>query len=109
MKNFVQPGDVITILAPAAVLSGRPVIAGEIVGIASGDAASGAPVDVATSGVFILPKIAANAFALGAPAYWDAASILVTSEAEDGVRIGVAIAAAPVGAATVTVRLSGFR
>ena len=81
MRNFVQSGDTLTIPAPAAVLSGEPVIAGAIVGIASGDAASGEPVDVATVGVFTLPKIAANGFVLGAKAYWDAAAKLATSTA----------------------------
>lgn len=108
MKNFVQRGDTITIPAPAAVASGFPVIAGAIVGIASGDAASGAPVDVATVGVFDLPKVSANTFALGAAVYWDATAELATSTATSNTKLGVAVAAAAASTATVTVRLSGF-
>lgn len=108
MKNYVQKGDTLTIPAPETVLSGEPVIAGEIVGIASGDAASGAAVDVATVGVFELPKVAANAFTLGASVYWDADEKLATSTATENTRLGAAVAAAASSTATVTVRLSGF-
>lgn len=108
MRNYVQPGETLTIPAPAAVLSGEPVIAGNIVGIASGDAASGATVDVATVGVFELPKVAANAFTLGAPVYWNADDKLATSTASGNTKLGVAVAAAAASTATVNVRLSGF-
>ena len=107
-KNFVQPGDTITIPAPAAVLSGAPVIAGDIRGIAQGDAAAGAPVDVATSGVWELPKVAAGAFALGGKVYWIGADGLATSTASGNTLLGVAVEAAAAGTATVKLRLSGF-
>lgn len=107
-RNFVQPGDTITIPAPAAVLSGAPVIAGDIKGIAQGDAAVGAPVDVTTSGVWALPKVAANAFSLGGKVYWNATDGLATSTASGNTLLGVAVEAAAAGAASVKVRLSGF-
>jgi predicted RecA/RadA family phage recombinase len=108
MRNFVQPGDTLTIPAPATVASGEPVIAGEIIGIAAGAAASGALVDVVTNGVFDLAKVGANAFALGAPVYWDSEEKLATSTSTDNTRLGVAVAAAGSGVATVSVRLSNF-
>lgn len=107
-KNFIQPGNTLTIPAPAAVASGFPVIAGAIVGIAQGDAASGASVDVTVNGVWELPKVAANAFALGAAVYWDATAALATSTATGNTKLGVAVAAADASTATVNVRLSGF-
>ncbi|MTH36539.1 DUF2190 family protein [Paracoccus limosus] len=107
-KNFIQPGNVLTIPAPAAVLSGGVVVAGDIKGIAQGDAATGAPVDVATAGVWSLPKIAANAFALGAKVYWAAGTGLATSTASGNTLLGVAVEAAPADSASVKVRLSGF-
>lgn len=106
--NFIQAGDTITIPAPATVESGGVVIAGDIVGIAQGDAASGAPVDVKTSGVWELPKVAANNFTLGSKAYWDAGDDLTTTTATDNTLLGVAIEAAPADTATVRVRLTGF-
>lgn len=107
-KNWIQPGDTITIPAPAAVASGEPVIAGDIIGIAAGAAASGQPVDVNTSGVWDLSKVSANAFALGAKVYWDATAKLATSTASGNTLIGVAVAAAGASTAAVRVRLSGF-
>lgn len=105
-RNFIQVGDTLTIPAPSAVLSGGVVIAGSIVGIAQGDAAQAAPVDVTTSGVWELPKVAANALALGAPVYWNGE--LATSTASGNTKLGVAVEAAPADSASVKVRLSGF-
>ncbi|MFV0299896.1 MAG: capsid cement protein [Paracoccus sp. (in: a-proteobacteria)] len=98
----------ITISAPAAVASGGVVIAGSIAGIAQGDAAIGAAVDVATSGVWELPKVAATAFTLGAAVYWDGTAGLATSTASGNTRLGVAVEAAAASTGTVKVRLSGF-
>lgn len=106
--NFIQRGDNLTIPAPATVTSGAPVIAGEIVGIALGDAASGASVDVATSGVFEIPKVAADDMALGDVIYWDDSAELATTTATDNTKLGVAVAAAGTGTGAVKVRLSGF-
>lgn len=105
--NYIQAGDTITITAPAAVASGGVVIAGSIAGIAQGDAAIGASVDVATCGVWELPKVAANAFNLGAAVYWDATAGLATSTASGNTKIGVAVEAAAASTGTVKVRLSG--
>ena len=106
--NWIQPGDTLTIPAPATVASGFPFIAGDIKGIALSDAASGAPVDVGCSGVWSLPKVGANAFTLGAKIYWDATAKLATSTSGGNTLLGVAVAAAGSGAATVRIRLSGF-
>lgn len=108
MLNFVQPGDTLTIPAPAAIVSGAVVIAGKIVGIAAGTAESGKPVDVATVGVFELPKVGADAFTLGADVYWDAEDDLATVTSSGNTRLGVAVAAAGAGVASVNVRLTGF-
>ena len=106
--NYIQPGDCLTIPAPAAVASGGVVIAGSIVGIAAGDAESGASVDVVTRGVFTLPKVGANTFTLGAAAYWDSGTGLATTTASGNTKLGVAVEAAGASTATVAVRLSGF-
>lgn len=105
MKNHVQRGDTLTIPAPAAVLSGGVVVAGAIVGIANGNAASGALVDVDVTGVFTLPKISALAIALGDVVYWDATAGLANKTASGNTKIGVATASAANPSASVTVRL----
>ncbi|WP_299564066.1 capsid cement protein [uncultured Sulfitobacter sp.] len=43
MRNFVQPGDNLTVTAEAAANAGDGVRLGDIFGIASGDAAIGDP------------------------------------------------------------------
>ncbi|WAC48844.1 DUF2190 family protein [Asticcacaulis sp. SL142] len=105
MKNHVQKGDTLTIPAPAAVLSGAVVVAGQIIGVANGDAASGSPVDVDVTGVFSLSKVAALAIDVGDLVYWDAAPKLVTKTAVSNKKLGYAVTAASNPSATVNVRL----
>lgn len=108
MKNFVQPGENLTIPAPADVSSGGVVIAGKILGIACGDALNGVSVDVATTGIFDVPKVAEDAFTLGGDVYWNTSSKLATTTSGGNTRLGVAVAAAGASTATVRCRLSGF-
>ena len=63
MKTYVQPGNTITLAAPAAVTSGSGVLVGAIFGIAAHDAASGDPLETVTDGVFDLNKIGSQAWA----------------------------------------------
>ena len=105
MKNHVQPGDTLTIPAPAAVLSGGVVIAGSIVGIANGGAASGALIDVDVVGVFALPKVSALAIAVGDIVYWDATAGLANKTPTANTKLGYATEAAANPSASVKVRL----
>ena len=105
MKNFIQRGENLTIPAPANTLSGEVVIVGDIHGIASNNAAEGAPLDIVTEGVFALPKVAANSFAVGAKVYYASATKLATSTASGNTLIGVAVAAAAADTATVAVKI----
>ena len=107
MKNFVQVGDNITIPAPAPVVSGELVIAGSLFGIASTDAETGESVALSTTGVFEMSKVAADDITLGAVAYYDDTTDLVTTTASGNTKIGVAVEAAGNGAGTVRVRLNG--
>ncbi|ODT17489.1 MAG: hypothetical protein ABS35_25670 [Kaistia sp. SCN 65-12] len=105
--NFVQPGRAITVPAAAAVNSGAVVSVGSIIGVAANSAAIGDPLDIELGGVWELPKVAANAFDVGAVAYWDSETGLITSTATDNVKLGVAVAAAAATVGTVRVRLNG--
>ena len=107
MKNYVQKGESLTIAAPYDVLSGGGVKSGLIFGVASGDALSGADVDVVTLGVFDMPKVSADAFAIGAAVYWNDTTKLVTSTVTSNTKIGVAVKAAANPSATVNARLNG--
>lgn len=94
----------IEIAAPAAVSSGDMVKAGVLVGVALGDAESGADVRVQLKGVFELPK-ATGAISLGAAVYHVAADNNLSTTASGNTLTGHAVKAALSGDATVLVRL----
>lgn len=104
--NFIQPGDNLTLTAPVAVTSGEVVVQGSLFGIALTSAATGEKVDVATGRVWLLPKVAADAFTAGSPVYYAAGAKLATTTASGNTKIGVAIEAAPADSAAVKVRLN---
>ena len=106
MRNYVQRGDTLTVPAPREVTSGEGVVVGSIFGVANGDAAEGEPVDLDTVGVFNLPKLAADAYEVGEPVFWDDAAGLVTTDGTDK-RIGIAIEPRAAQTAHVPVRLNG--
>lgn len=107
MKNFVQPGDVLTVIAPADVASGDLVLVGSLFGIATASAKAGAELEVTAGGVYDLPKVSAQAWTQGAALYWDPAAKLVTSVAGALTKIGVAAVAAANPSAAGRVRLNG--
>ena len=104
MKNFVQRGDMITVPAPVDAKSGDVLVIGELHGVVAGDAATGEPLDLATVGVFTLPKVGADAFVIGDAVYFATATKLATSVAT-GDRIGTAVAVAGAGSASVETKL----
>ncbi len=107
MQNFVQAGAAITVTAAAAASSGDVVKIGNLIGIAQGSAATGEELVLATYGVFELPKVAADALAVGDPVYWRSSDGLVTGTATGNSKLGVAVSDAGVGSAGIRVRLNG--
>ena len=109
MKNYVQPGTTLTLTAPYAVTSGDGLLVGSIFGVAAGDAASGATVEAALTGVFDITKIGSQAWTVGAKIYWDDTNKRCTTVATDNTLIGVAIEAVAGGAGDTIgrVRLNG--
>ena len=105
MKNYVQEGKTITVTAPAAVASGQFIIVGAIRGVAAFDAAQGEPVELATEGVFTLPKVAADDIAVGDLLYWTGTACTKTAGTGSKPLVGVAIKPAAVNATTVIVKL----
>jgi predicted RecA/RadA family phage recombinase len=106
-KNYIQPGDVVTVAAPTGgVASGAGVLVGSLFGIAATTAAQGAPVEIVTTGVFTLPKLSAQAWTVGARIYWDDTNKHCTTTASTHKLIGVALAVADNPSAIGVVRLS---
>jgi predicted RecA/RadA family phage recombinase len=109
MKNFVQPGHVISVIAPAAVASGKLVKVGLICGVAQHDAAEGASVEIALDGVFHLDTLSAQAWAtVGLPIYMVPATGLATTATTSGnLFIGVNTETAVNPSGVGRVRLNG--
>lgn len=106
MRNYVSPGDMITVTAPAAVSSGDGVLAGTLFGVAATSADSGAAVEIKTTGVFTLPKTNAQAWTVGAAIYWDGSKCTTSDGSGANAKIGIAVEAAPNPSAVGMVRLS---
>lgn len=102
--NYIQPGDNVTVPAPADVSSGDLVEVGDLFGIASTDALSGADVVLATGGVYTLPKTSAQAWTVGAKIYWTGTAATTTASGNTLVGVAMAVAANP--SSTGIVRLN---
>jgi predicted RecA/RadA family phage recombinase len=109
MKNYVQPGNTITLTAPYAVASGDGLLVGSIFGIAAGAAALGDPIESALVGVYDLKKVASQAWAAGDKIYWDNTARQTTKVTTSNTLIGVATEAVAGGATDLIgrVRLNG--
>ena len=69
--NFVQNGNVLTVTAPADVISGQVIKVNGLVGVVLVDALSGEETEASVSGVFNVPKKSAYAPSQFQKAYWD--------------------------------------
>lgn len=107
MINFKQPGDVLTLTAPAAVTGGAPVKVGSLVVVPVDDASASAQFQGYTHGVFELAKTTSQAWTEGAKIYWDDSGKKCTTTASTHVWIGHAVAAAGSDDTTGVVRLHG--
>lgn len=107
MKNYIQPGNVVTLPAPVGgALSGQAVQVGSLFGVAAYTAIAGADLEVELEGVFELPK-GAGALTAGQKAYWDATNKVVTATATGNTAIGAVVLAVASATLTVRVRLDG--
>jgi predicted RecA/RadA family phage recombinase len=105
MKNFVGPGNTITVTAPAGgVTSGNVVIVGDIIGVANANAAAGADAELSVEGVFDLSKVTADALPVGSTAKVTPGTNLVGLAGT--VAIGWITKAAASGSTTARVRLT---
>lgn len=106
MKNFIQPGQVVTLTAPYTVVSGAGLLVGSIFGVASNDALSGASVEARLEGVFQLAKLSSEVWTQGQLIYWDNTNKWCTNVASTNKLIGAAILPASNPSTTGTVRLN---
>jgi predicted RecA/RadA family phage recombinase len=109
MRNYIQPGHAVTLLAPYDVVSGDGLLVGSIFGVASHDASTGAEIEAQLTGVVEITKVGTQAWTAGARVYWDDTNKRATNVATDNTLIGVAVLAVGAGAEEVVgrVRLNG--
>jgi predicted RecA/RadA family phage recombinase len=114
MKNYIQSGDILTLVAPYDRLSGQGALIGGLFGVAAYDVLSGASGEFMTEGVFDLAKDTST-FASGDTVYWDNTAKKATSVTAGNTIIGGAVLANPdgtsalgglTGDATVRVRVN---
>ena len=104
MKNFVQQGETLTIVAPYAVSAGQGVLVGSLFGIAVNDALIGASVEIRTEGVYEVAKTSALAISQGDALFWDDV-LKVVNKTSTGVPVGMATAPAANPSAIVRMTL----
>jgi predicted RecA/RadA family phage recombinase len=109
MKNFIQPGDVITWTngTGSAVASGDVVVMKHTIGVACVDIANGASGEVSLAGVYTLVKASAAVVVAGEKLLWDASeSNFDDSSASpaSGDILGAAIAVEGAGSGVLTVK-----
>lgn len=98
----------ITVTAPAGgVTSGQGLLVGSLFGVAATTVAEGESVEIATVGVYELPKLASAVIAAGARVSWDDTAKQIVLPGTGMAPIGIATLAAGNGIATVRVRLDG--
>lgn len=108
MKTYIQNGHIITVPTPAGgIASGDGLIVGSIFGIAAYSAAEGDPLELATTGVYKLPKATAAVLAVGTRVAWDNTAKEVNTPGAGRFPIGIATEAAGNGITSVAVRLDG--
>ena len=107
MKNYVQPGDNLTLPAPYDVKAGDGVLVGNLFGVATAGAAAGEPVTIVRKGAYDLKKISAQAWAVGAKVYWNDTAKECTTVASGNKLVGAAVNAAADPSDTGMVVLDG--
>lgn len=108
MKTYIQNGHVVTVPTPTGgIASGEGLIVGNIFGIAAYSAAEGDPLELATTGVYKLPKASAAVLVVGTRVAWDNTAKQVNTPGAGRFPIGIATEAAGTGTTSVAVRLDG--
>ena len=92
MKNYLQPGDLLTIDAIRAYRSGEVVVIKGLAGIACHDVQKDGKLTISTSGLFELQKPSEEVFNTGDSVYFKDGDI--TAKPENAICIGIAVKSA---------------
>ena len=104
MKKFLQPGDILDVVAPYTTVAGQGVLVGTLLfGVAVNDIANGATGQVVTRGVVTIGKTASLAVAIGDALYWNNSTRLVNKTSSGQKEVGIAVSACGSGAGEVLI------
>ncbi len=107
-SKFVQPGDVVELIAPSGgVVVDVPLLIGGVLVVPLVTVAQTLAFSAQFTGVWTLDKTSAQAWTEGQKIYWDAGNDRADSDGTLGPLIGVAVAVAANPTATGVVRLNG--
>lgn len=98
MKNYVQPGNVLSIAAPYDRLAGQGALVGGLFGVAVNDVLNTVVGEFQVVGVFELTKVGSQAWSVGDKIYWDNGNKRCTKTGSDNTFIGHATEAVAGGA-----------
>lgn len=108
-RNYLEEGDEIAITAGAAYSAGDVnVTDGPYPGVMLQDVAIGGSGTLKINGVWSLPKLSTDTFAVGATVYWDASAKECTVTATSNTDIGKAFVAGASGDVKLAVLLNGL-
>ena len=107
MRNYVQPGERVTITAPSGgTTSGIGILVGtHLFGVALTTGAQNDSVEILTEGVVEIAKTSALAISVGDLVYWDSTNKVVNKTASSQKLVGMAVGAAANPSATVLIKL----
>jgi predicted RecA/RadA family phage recombinase len=103
-RNYIQPGDVIEVVAPSggSTAGVGMKVGARMFGVALNTAAEGAPVQLATKGVFTMGKTSALAITAGDVLYWNDTTKLVNKTTGGQIAVGIALQTVADPSPTVT-------
>ncbi len=108
MKTFIQPGNIITVVAPVGgITASQGLLIGGLFGIATSSILQGEDVEIAVTGVFDMAKASATVIAQGDQVAWDDTAKEIALPAVGLYPVGIATTAAGNGVTMVRVRLDG--
>lgn len=106
MKNSVQPGNTLDVVAPNDVTSGLGVRIGSIFGVAFASKLSGEVVAIGVEGVYDVAKLSTDAMNVGDKVNWNNTTKQLQLAAGDLDGVGTVVEAAPNPSASVKVKLT---
>lgn len=107
MKNFVHTAEMLTVVAPYALLSGQGVLVGSLFGIAAYDAPIGGSVEIKPRGVFDVDADSTKTGAPGVKVYWDDTARRLTTTASGNTLVGALVKTKSNGELTMRAVLDG--